>query len=562
MTTRTFAASRPPHIAICAVIFPTVVRTPPPFTPGNPGSDAGTDAPPRPHWPWPARVREDLSGFVGSDRCGIALAEIPATQAVAENLPRRGLNPGYAGVVPSRLAALATAACRIPDMASGRKAKRVRRQRRMAATRRTSPSGNHPPRTTKRSPTPSPWAFLAAWLNASLPLCGRRVVRHGCRQLLPGARWPGLSWDDNGSSPEAPAVHAWSGLWNIWFSPDGHRAGRALLADHVHDVLAGAQSFGVSLRSASHVVNVLLYMVSVLLLWRLLRRLAVPGAWAVAAVFAVHPMHVESVAWVIGRKDLLSGLFYMAAALCWIRSMDSRLSIAGPKSATLRSRRNIGFRDLPGGAGLLTPSACRARDSTWRRWDCSWRPCCPSRWPVTLPVAFAILLWWKQRAGDVVGCVPNRAFLSWSPCVSLWPTCPTTRPGGKSDFGYGLAERVLIAARALWFYGGKLAWPTDLAVIYPLWDIDTGDLLAWGYLVAAIAVAALLWFGRHRLGRGPLAGAVFFAAALSPTLGFVDYGYMRLSFVADRYAYLAGIGVISVLIGAAVLRRGEAPESC
>ena len=104
------------------------------------------------------------------------------------------------------------------------------------------------------------------------------------------------------------------------------------------------------------------------------------------------------------------------------------------------------------------------------------------------------------------------------------------------DFGYGIPERVLIAARALWFYGGKLAWPTDLAVIYPLWNIDTGDLLAWSYLVAAVAVAALLWVGCYRLGRGPLAGAVFFAVALSPTLGFVDYGYMRLSFVADRYA--------------------------
>ena len=102
--------------------------------------------------------------------------------------------------------------------------------------------------------------------------------------------------------------------------------------------------------------------------------------------------------------------------------------------------------------------------------------------------------------------------------------------------------------------------PTDLAVIYPLWNIDTGDLLAWSYLVAAVAVAALLWVGCYRLGRGPLAGAVFFAVALSPTLGFVDYGYMRLSLVADRYAYLAGIGGISVLIGAAAYGAGKLPN--
>ena len=58
-----------------------------------------------------------------------------------------------------------------------------------------------------------------------------------------------------------------------------------------------------------HIVNVLLHLANTLLVWHLLRRLAVPGAWMVAAVFAVHPLHVESVAWVIERKDVLSGLF-------------------------------------------------------------------------------------------------------------------------------------------------------------------------------------------------------------------------------------------------------------
>ena len=119
--------------------------------------------------------------------------------------------------------------------------------------------------------------------------------------------------------------------------------------------------------------------------------------------------------------------------------------------------------------------------------------------------------------------------------------------GRDLSFDYGPIERTLVAAQALWFYVGNLLWPTDLAVIYPLWDIEIGDPIAWGYVIAALALAALLWLGRHRLGRGPLAGAVFFAATLSPVLGFVDFAYMRLSFVADRYAYLAGIGVMAVL---------------
>ena len=98
---------------------------------------------------------------------------------------------------------------------------------------------------------------------------------------------------------------------------------------------------------------------------------------------------------------------------------------------------------------------------------------------------------------------------------------------------------------------GKLLWPTNLAVIYPLWDIRAADPLAWGYLIAAVALAVALWHFRRQLGRGPLAGALFFAVTLSPVLGFVDYGYMKYSFVADRFQYLAGIGIIAVVVASA-----------
>ena len=126
--------------------------------------------------------------------------------------------------------------------------------------------------------------------------------------------------------------------------------------------------------------------------------------------------------------------------------------------------------------------------------------------------------------------------------------------------GYSLAERTLIAARALWFYAGKLLWPADLAVIYPLWDIRTADPLAWAYAIAAAGLAAVLWVGRSRWGRGPLAGALFFAVTLSPVLGFVDYGYMQFSFVGDRFQYLAGIGLLAVIVGPAVRAASRLPD--
>ena len=400
-------------------------------------------------------------------------------------------------------------------------------------------------------PAPSRWPSLAVWgrqpVLVGVALCAMVAVSHYPSLLA------GFVLDDN-IFTEAPAVHAWSGLWNIWFSPadierEGHYWPILYTTFWLEHKVWGLDPF------RCHLVNVLLYMVNVLLLWRLLRRLAVPGAWAVAAVFAVHPMHVESVAWAIGRKDLLSGLFYMAAALCWIRSME-------------------GVGDSwPASRDPTVPREHRLSRSPWRRW-----PLDSIRVPrpglaalglfvaamlsksvaVTLPVAFAIWLWWKNGRVTWTDAWRIAPFFLVALAIALADLSYYTS-GREFTFDYELAERTLIAAHALWFYVGKLVWPADLAVIYPLWDIDVGDPLAWGYLAAVGAVVALLWFGRHRLGRGPLAGVLFFAVTLSPVLGFVDFAYMRLSFVAERYAYLAGIGVMAVLIGAAAYGAGKLP---
>ncbi len=335
----------------------------------------------------------------------------------------------------------------------------------------------------------------------------------------------GFVWDDRIFADE-PAVQAWSGLWRIWFSPadmsEEHYWPILYTTFWLEHKLWGLTPFG------THLVNVLLYMINVLLLWRLLRCLAVPGAWAVAAIFAVHPMHVESVAWAIGRKDLLSGILYMAAALCWIRS------IGGLSDGQARTHDSVVIPRLgPYLAALALFVAAMLSKSV----------------AVTLPVAFAILLWWKHGRVTKVDAWRIAPFLLVALGIAL-ADLSYYNSGREFDFDYGFVERVLIAAHALWFYVGKLVWPADLAVIYPLWDIDIGDLLSWGYVIAAAVVAAILWFGRHRLGRGAFAGAAFFAVTLSPTMGFLDHLYMQFSFVADRYAYLAGIGVIAVLAGA------------
>ena len=335
---------------------------------------------------------------------------------------------------------------------------------------------------------------------------------------LPAMLWGGFVWDDNIFIKVDPVREA-SGLWQIWFAPsaiekEGHYWPLVYTTFWLEHKLWGFDPTGY------HIVNVLLHLANTLLLWHLLRRLAVPGAWMVAAVFAVHPLHVESVAWVIERKDVLSGLFYFAAVLAYMRFVEQPRRGWYAESLVLYA------------AGMLSKSIV-----------------------VTLPVALLIWHWWKQgrvTSTDLWRLVPFFA-------VGLVITVGDLsfyRSGGPASFDYSLADRMLIAARALWFYAGKLLWPSELAVIYPRWNIRVADPLAWGYLLAAVALAVALWHFRHQLGRGPLAGALFFAVTLSPVLGFVDHGYMQYAFVADRFQYLAGIGVMAVVIGAAARLSG------
>ena len=129
--------------------------------------------------------------------------------------------------------------------------------------------------------------------------------------------WGDFIWDDL-MMVGTPAVRDATGLRQIWFSP-GEIDAEVHYWPLVYSTFWLQHKLWGFAPAGYHVVNVLLHAASTLLLWRLLRRLAVPGAWIAAAVFAVHPVHVESVAWVIELKDVLSGLFYLPAALAWIR---------------------------------------------------------------------------------------------------------------------------------------------------------------------------------------------------------------------------------------------------
>ena len=335
----------------------------------------------------------------------------------------------------------------------------------------------------------------------------------------------GFVWDDF-IWYQSRAVLEWSGLGAIWSWPprierEQHYWPLTYTTFWLEHKIWGLEPAGY------HVVNVLLHLLNSLLVWRLLLRLGAPGAWVAAAVFAVHPLHVESVAWVIERKDVLSGLFYLAALLAWLRFLEQ------PRPW------RYGMALLLLAAGLLSKSIV-----------------------VTLPAALLIVQWWKEgrlTARDLRRVAPFFLVALVITAVDL-SSLGSILYGVKDDaLDYSLPERMLIASRALWFYAGKLAWPADLAVIYPRWDVSLGDPRAWLYLAGAAALAAALWLLRRRIGRGPLAGALFFAVTLSPALGFIHHGYMAYSLVADRFQYLAGIGVMAVLAGAAARGAGRLP---
>ena len=338
---------------------------------------------------------------------------------------------------------------------------------------------------------------------------------------LPTTR-AGFLWDDVIFS-EHQAVREWSDIWSIWFSPghvqnEGHYWPVVYTSFWIEHKLWGLEPLGY------HLVNVLLHLANSLLLWLALRRLVVPGAWLVAAVFAVHPLHVESVAWIIERKDLLSTLLYIAAVLAWLRFQAT----GGRRSYLLALGAFL--------AGLLSKSVV-----------------------VTLPAALLILRW-RQR-----GRLDLRDLLYMAPfaAVGLVTTLAdylfySSRE--SVDIGLSAIERLLLAARALVFYASKLLWPHGLLGIYPRWDVSATDPLAWAYLALAVVVPALLWRVRNKIGRGPLAGVLFFAVTLAPALGFIDYGYMQFSFVADRFQYLAGIGLIAVVVGAGAAAAARLPR--
>lgn len=340
---------------------------------------------------------------------------------------------------------------------------------------------------------------------------------------LPSLRC-GFIWDDREYVTNNRTMLDLDGLKAIWFQPRATPQYYPLVLSSfwIEHRLWGLAPTGF------HLTNVLLHAVNVVLLWVLLRRLGVPGAWLAAAVFAAHPVHVESVAWITERKNVLSGLFYLAAFLAYL---EFCMPADGSRPAAQR-RRWYGL------AVALFVCALLSKTVT-----CS------------LPAAILLVVWWKRgrlSVRDVGPLVPLFFIGVVMGLLTTWLERLHVGAVGE-DWDFSAVERCLIAGRAVWFYAGKLVYPAGLTFNYPRWTIDAGVWWQYLYPAGVLAVVLLLWLLRARIGRGPLVAVLFFIGTLAPALGFINIYLMRFSFVADHFAYLPSIGLIA-LLAAAVTR--------
>jgi len=327
----------------------------------------------------------------------------------------------------------------------------------------------------------------------------------------------GFLWDDDKLLQENPAVKTIDGLYSIWFG--------SWAVDYIPLTLS---SFWLEWHAwgghaaGYHVVNIILHAGNAVLLWRVLRRLGVPGGWLAGLLFAVHPVCAASVAWIAERKNTLSMFFFLLSLWGFLRCDDLVQAPAGPGKA----RRWLGFSLAAFFLALLAKSSV-----------------------AVLPLVLLLLVWWRRgriTRRDLDRCIP---FFVLAVLMALVAVAVQSRAAqsGEGAIHDGLGVRLLGGSRAVWFYLGKIVWPAGLTMIYPRWEIAPGAAVSY---VPALGLAALLlvfWRRRKSWGRPFLFALLYFLAALAPALGVVDIAFFSNSRVADHLQYLAMPGMLALI---------------
>jgi tetratricopeptide (TPR) repeat protein len=344
--------------------------------------------------------------------------------------------------------------------------------------------------------------------------------------VLTGLTWRGLVW---------AFTNLQAGFWHplTWLS---------LMADaQVHGLRAGG----------FHLTNVLLHTANTLLLFILLRRLT--GArWRsafVAALFAIHPLHVEAVAWVSERKGLLSMMFLLLSLRAYARYARMKIEIQNPKSE------------------IRPPAARHPSSSIFYLLSLSGFACAlmSKTMVVTLPAIMLLLDYWplrrvtSDRWQGARGAGERPAFLSrvtchlppisekipffGLACVAAWLTFRAEKDIGALAQGASLplTTRLANAAVSCASYLSQTVWPADLAVFYPYPSSFPVTLVIGSLSLLALISLATIWLRR----RFPYLaiGWFWFVITLAPVSGLIQVGgHTR----ADRYTYLPLVGIFLI----------------
>lgn len=338
------------------------------------------------------------------------------------------------------------------------------------------------------------------------------------------------------SDPKAPTDH-WATLRQLWFKPRG--------ADYFPlftTALWAQWSFFRMDSTGYHATTILLHIAGALLLWALLAKMKIPGAWLAGLVFAIHPVCVSSVAWVSETKNTLSLPLFLVACLCWVGQDDE----ADPRKRQRLYALSIVFFLL----------ATLAKTSV-----------------VAFPVVTLLHAWWKRGKivrADVLRALPLLVIsialglvtisYQWSRAIG-----PETTPLAGVFTVDGFLSRAAIAGTGVIHYLTSIIWPLNLVPIYPRLAVDPPQwwmFLAWPVILGG---AWLMWRNRGaafppRWGRHALFAFGFFLLMLAPVLGFVDISYMRVAWVADHFIYVPMIGILAFLCAGAVLFFDRLPD--
>jgi tetratricopeptide (TPR) repeat protein len=318
----------------------------------------------------------------------------------------------------------------------------------------------------------------------------------------------GFIWDDESHLTQNPCIVGPLGLADIWTSASAVYYPLVLTTFWILHHFVGITPL------PYHVLNVAFHAASALLLWRVLVQLQVRGAWLGAAMWALHPVLVQSVAWITEMKNTQSAFFYLLAISCYLQSRD-------------RKRNGI-FYWL---TIFFFVAAITSKPST-----------------VMLPVVLALCLWWREGAikqRDLRLLLPFVLISLLASGWTIWEQKFHSHATG-AEWAQTPLQRILISADAVWFYLLKLIWPHPLIFIYPRWNVDPSRWLAWIPLVALLVATTVLFIKRNTALRPVAFAFAYFVVTLFPVLDFFNVYFFRYSFISDHFQYLASMGPLAL----------------